>query len=124
MVGVAEAFDLARGGNRELAARILRQEFEKLQSPNQKVELCEWIANCFEDLHDFDQAADWYEMAAALSLSQTGSPLINAIMATREYEKAVECYDLRVKDGDEDATESIQKCLEMIRGLNHEYAAA
>lgn len=123
MVTVAEAFDLARTGNRELAVRILRQEFEKLQSPDQKVELCEWIAGCFENLRDFAQAAEWYEMAGALSLSHTGSPLINAIMAANEYEKAIECHDLR-DDDDEAADESIQKCIEIIRDLNREYSAS
>jgi len=121
---VAEAFDLARAGNRELAAKILKQEFQKLQSSDQKVELCEWIAGCFENLHDYGQAAEWYEMAGVLSLSHTGSPLINALMATSEYEKAIECYDIGLNDGDEEAGESIQKCLEIIRDLNHEYAAA
>ena len=124
VVSVAEAFDLARVGNRELAAKILKQEFQKLQSSDQKVELCEWIAGCFENLRDYSQAAEWYEMAGALSLSHTGSPLINALMAATEYEKAIECYDLRLNDGDEEAGESIQKCLEIIRDLNHEYAAA
>jgi len=124
LVSVAEAFDLARIGNRELAVKILKQEFQKLQSSDQKVELCEWIAGCFENIHDYGQAGEWYEMAGVLSLSHTGSPVINALMATSEYEKAIECYDLRLSDGDEEAGEAIQKCLEIIRDLNHEFAAA
>lgn len=68
VVSGSEAFDLARAGNRELAVKILKQEFQRLQSPDQKVELCQWIAGCFENLHDYGQAGEWYEMAGALSL--------------------------------------------------------
>ncbi len=67
---------------------------------------------------------EWYEMAGALSLSRTGSPLINALMAAAEYEKAIDCYDHGLSDGDEDAEESIQKCLEIIHDLNREYSAS
>ena len=129
MTSIDEAFDIARGGNRELAAKILKEEFQKLQSTGQKVDLCEWVASCFENLRDYDQAAEWYEMAGALSLSHTSSPLMNALMATREYERAIECHDRRLSDssgGDDqkEASGSIEKCLEIIRELNSQYAAS
>jgi tetratricopeptide (TPR) repeat protein len=118
MVSVSEAFDLARTGNREAAANVLKQEFQRLQSPEQKVELCEWIANCFENLNDYEQAAEWYELAGALALSETGSPLANAMSALAEYEKALSCRER----GDD--AESIEACLHIIRDLRHVYAAA
>lgn len=118
MVTVSEAFDLARIGNREAAANALKQEFQRLQSPDQKVELCEWIANCFENLNDYEQAAEWYELAGAFSLSEIGSPLANALMALEEYEKALTCRE-KGEDGD-----SIEACMRIIKDLRHVYSAS
>ena len=118
MVSVSEAFDLARTGNRAAAANALKQEFQRLQSPDQKVELCEWIASCFEKLNDYEQAAEWYETAGALSLSETGSPIANALMALTEYERALEC---RERGDDED---SIESCAQIIRNLKRVYSAS
>jgi tetratricopeptide (TPR) repeat protein len=118
MVRATDAFDLARSDNHEAAANVLKQEFLKLQSSDQKVELCEWIANCFENLQDYGQAAEWYEMAGALSLTEMGSPLINAMMALREYERALECHE---RGEDE---ESAEACLRVISDLRHVYSAS
>ncbi len=118
MVSVSEAFDLARSGRKEAAADALKQEFQRLQSPDQKVELCEWIASCFENLRDYEQAAEWYELAGALSLSETGSPLSNALMALKEYERALACRER----GDDE--ESLEACISVIRDLRRAYAAA
>jgi tetratricopeptide (TPR) repeat protein len=118
MVGVSEAFDLARTGNREAAASVLKQEFQRLQSSDQKVELCEWIAVCFESLSDFGQAADWYEMAGSLSLSETGAPLTNALMALRHYERALVCRQ------QSDDAEAIEECIQVIKDLRHAYSAS
>ena len=118
MVSTSQAFDLARMGNRDLAVNLLKQEFQKLQYSDQKVELCRWIASCFENLHDYPQAAEWYEMAGVLSLSETGSPLINSLMALREYEKALDCHQ---QGGDE---EGVQSCLAVIHDLNRSYVGS
>ena len=118
MVSVSEAFDLARSGNRKAAANALKQEFQRLQSSDQKVELCEWIADCFQNLHDYEQAAEWYEMAGALSLSETGSPLANALAAITEYERALTCRE-RGED-----PESIEECLLVLRDLRRAYSAS
>lgn len=118
VVSVSEAFELAWAGNKDAAANALRQEFQKLQAPNQKVELCEWIATCFEKLDDYEQAAEWYEMAGTLLLSQTGSPLANALMAISEYERALYCRER----GDD--PELVQECLRVISDLRHVYSAS
>lgn len=118
MVSVSEVFDLARSGERDTAASALKQEFQRLQSPEQRVQLCEYIAGCFEYLNDFGQAAEWYEMAGLLSLSETGSDLINALMALEQYEKALSCHE----QGEDE--ESVQKCLQIIEELRRCYAAA
>lgn len=118
MVTIAEAFDLARTGRGEAAANALKQELLRLQSSDQKIELCEWIATCFENLNDYDQAAEWYEMAGALALSETGSPLANALMAIIEYEKALACRE----QGDDQ--EMVDECERIISELKHAYAAS
>jgi tetratricopeptide (TPR) repeat protein len=118
MVSASEAFEIARSGNKDVAVDMLKQEFQKLQVSDQKVELCEWIASCFENLQDYEQAAEWYEMAGVLSLSETGSSLINALMALQEYEKALSCH------GQGDDEEAIERCLETINELKHSYSAS
>jgi tetratricopeptide (TPR) repeat protein len=82
------------------------------------VQLCEWIASCFENLNDYEQAAEWYEMAGLLCLSETGSELINALMALEQYERALTCHE----QGEDE--ESVQKCLQIIDELKHTYAAS
>jgi tetratricopeptide (TPR) repeat protein len=118
MVSVSEVFDLARSGERDTAVSVLKQEFQRLQSSEHKVKLCEWIASCFENLNDYEQAAEWYEMAGLLSLSEVGSTLINALTALEQYEKALSCHE----QGEDE--EAIQKCLQIIEELRHSYAAA
>ena len=118
MVSVSEVFQLARSGERETAISILKQEFQRLQSSEHRVHLCEWIASCFENLDDYGQAAEWYETAGLLCLSETGSDLINSMMALERYEKALSCRQI---DGDE---ESVQNCVQIIEGLKHAYAAS
>jgi tetratricopeptide (TPR) repeat protein len=118
MVSVSEVFDLARSGERDTAVSVLKQEFQRLQSSEHKVKLCEWIASCFENLNDYEQAAEWYEMAGLLSLSEVGSTLINALTALEQYEKALSCHE----QGEDE--EAIQKCLQIIEELKHSYAAA
>lgn len=118
MVSVSEVFDLARSGERATAVSVLKQEFQRLQSSEHKVQLCEWIASCFENLNDYEQAAEWYEMAGLLSLSETGSEQINALMALEQYEKALSCHE----QGEDE--ESILKCLQIIDELKHSYAAS
>jgi tetratricopeptide (TPR) repeat protein len=118
MVSVSEVFDLARSGERDTAVSVLKQEFQRLQSSEHKVKLCEWIASCFENLNDYEQAAEWYEMAGLLSLSEVGSTLINALTALEQYEKALSCHE----QGEDE--EAIEKCLQIIEELRHSYAAA
>jgi tetratricopeptide (TPR) repeat protein len=118
MVGVSEAFEIARSGNKQVAITLLKQEFQRLQSSDQKVELCDWIASCFQNLHDYSEAAQWYETAGDLALSEIGSPLINALSALKEYEKALGCHEM----GDDE--EALERCLETIEELNRVYAAA
>jgi hypothetical protein len=88
----SDVLRMAQIGRRDVAAVLLREEFGKLQSPEQRVNLCKWIASCFEGLEDYASAAEWYEMTGLLSLGETSSDSANAIRAMPEYEKALAFY--------------------------------
>src|SRR4029077_8116560 len=90
----SEVVQLAKIGEKDAAATLLRDEFVRLQSPEQRVDLCKWIASCFEGLEEYESAAEWYEMTGLLSLSETSSPVANAIRALPEYEKARAYYKM------------------------------
>jgi hypothetical protein len=114
LTSISEAYDLAKLGNQTGAAEILRHEFEKLQSPGRRIDLCEWIADCFERLQDYIQAGNWYEMAGELILAQVGSSMPAAVVtAFREYERALECYELGNEVGDVERCDQILKMLRL-----------
>jgi len=90
----SDVLQLARMGKRDVAAILLKEEFGKLQSPEQRVNLCKWIASCFEGLEEYASAAEWYEMTGLLALGETSSDAANAIRALPEYEKARSFYTM------------------------------
>src|SRR5689334_11966971 len=89
-----DVLQLAKIGKSDAATILLKEEFGKLQSPEQRVNLCKWIASCFEGLEEYGSAAEWYEMTGLLSLGETSSEIANAIRALPEYEKARSYYEL------------------------------
>jgi hypothetical protein len=109
---------LAKIGKRDLAASLLKEEFDKLQSPEQRVNLCKWIALCFENLEDFGSAAEWYEMTGLLSLRETSSEIANATRALPEYEKARIYYTMSEDD------EKAELCSSVIEQLNRVFIAS
>jgi len=114
----SDVLQLAKIGKRDAAAILLREEFGKLQSPDQRVNLCKWIASCFEGLDEYESAAEWYEMTGLLSLAETSSDVANAIRALPEYEKAREYYTMC---GDE---EKVELCTSVISQLNRCFVAS
>jgi len=114
----SDAMQMATMGKRDVAATLLREEFGKLQSPDQRVNLCRWIASCFEGLGDYGSAAEWYEMSGFLSLCETSSDVANAIRALPEYEKARAFY---VMCEDE---EKVELCSSVIEQLNKCFVAS
>ena len=119
MASISEAFELAKLGNQTQAAEILRHEFEKLQSPGRRIDLCEWIADCFEKLQDYNHAGNWYEMAGELILAQMGAAMPSAVVnAFREYERAMDCYER----GDE--LEDVERCDQILRVLRRSFASS
>jgi hypothetical protein len=114
----SDALHLAKIGRSDAAAILLREEFGKLQSPEQRVNLCKWIASCFEGLEEYESAAEWYEMTGLLSLGETSSDAANAIRALPEYEKAREFYTLCADD------EKVEVCSSVISQLNKCFVAS
>jgi tetratricopeptide (TPR) repeat protein len=98
---------------------ILKDEFQSLLSSPQRVDVCEWVAKCFYQLEQFDEAGSWYETAGQLILAEPSTPApIKAMSALPEYERALDCY-LRSDD-----TDSFTECSTMIRQLKRACASA
>jgi len=114
----SDVLQLAKMGRREAAASLLKEEFGKLQSPDQRVTLCKWIASCFEGLGDYSSAAEWYEMTGLLSLTETSSDVANAVRALPEYEKAREFYTMCEDD------EKVELCASVLVQLRKCFAAS
>ncbi len=114
----SDVLQMARIGKRDVAASLLKEEFGKLQSPEQRVDLCKWIAVCFENLEDYGSAAEWYEMTGLLSLGETSSEIANATRALPEYEKARTYYTMCEDD------EKVELCSSVIEELNRVFAAS
>jgi tetratricopeptide (TPR) repeat protein len=110
-------FENMRSGNP--AVYQLKEQLEKFVSSPQKVDVCESIAQCFHQLEQFDDAANWYETAGRLILSEpSATPALKALSALSEYEKALECYR-RGDDGD-----GFTECSTLIRELKRACASA
>ena len=103
----SDVLHMAKIGKRDVAAILLKEEFGRLQSPEQRVSLCKWIATWFETLEDYASAAEWYEMTGLLSLRETSSDPANAIRALPEYEKARTFYAMCEEEEREDLCSSV-----------------
>jgi hypothetical protein len=114
----SDVLQMAKMGKRDIAASLLKEEFGKLQSPEQRVDLCKWIALCFENLEDYGSAAEWYEMTGLLSLGETSSEIANATRALPEYEKAKIYYTMCGDD------EKVELCSSVIEQLSKVFVAS
>jgi tetratricopeptide (TPR) repeat protein len=115
----SDILERGRLGSGNEVAEILRHEFEKLQSPARRIDLCEWLAEWFERLEDHAQAGNWYEMAGDFILAQFGtSPGAAAVSALPEYERALDCYER----ADED--DGTKRCGQILVELRRLFASA
>ena len=109
--------DKMRSGNP--AVYLLKEQFEKFAASPQKLDVCESIAHCFYQLEQYEDAANWYETAGRLILSEPSlKPALKALSALLEYERALECY--RRDEDDEKFTE----CSTLIGELKRACASA
>ncbi|MGD0318970.1 MAG: hypothetical protein ABSB56_04685 [Nitrososphaerales archaeon] len=110
-------FDRMRSGNP--AVYLLKEQFEKFASSSQKLDVCESIASCFYQLEQYEDAANWYETAGGLILSEPNTPpALKAMAALSEYERALECY----RRGDDDG--KFTECSTLIGELRRASASA
>ena len=114
----SDVLNMAKIGKGDVAAVLLKEEFGRLQSPEQRVSLCKWIATCFEGLADYRSAAEWYEMTGLLSLGETSCDPANAIRALPEYEKARTIYAMCEEE------EKVDLCSSVIAQLEDCFAAS
>jgi tetratricopeptide (TPR) repeat protein len=109
--------DKMRSGN--AAIYMLKEQFEKFSSSPQKVDACESIATCFYQLEQYGDAANWYETAGRLILSEpSATPALKALSALGDYEKALDCY----RRGDDE--EGFTEVSTLIRELKRACASA
>ena len=115
----SERFGIQKMRSGNAAVYQLKEQFEKFAASPQKLDACESIATCFYQLEQFDDAANWYEAAGRLILSEpSATPALKALSALDEYEKALECY--RRQEDEEGFTE----CSSLIRELSRACASA
>ncbi len=119
MTDFSSSFSLGKMRSGNPLIYFLREQFESFASSPQRVETCESIARCFYQLEQYDDAANWFETAGRLILSEP-SPVtpVKALSALEEYERALDCY--RNNDDDEKFTE----CSGLIRQLKRACASA
>ena len=110
-------FDRMRSGNADVY--LLREQFEKFTASPQKLDVCESIAHCFYQLEQYEDAANWYETAGRLILSEPITlPALKAMAALGEYERALECYRHDDDDG------KFMECSTLIGELSRASASA
>lgn len=92
---------------------FLREQFESLVGSPQRVDTCDWIARCFYQLQQFNEAGNWFEAAGNLLRANGAlSPELRALAALEEYEKALDSYE---QAGDEDVVEGCSAAVAKLR---------
>lgn len=100
----SDSFSLEKMRSGNPAVYILKEQFENFASSPQKLDACESIAHAFYQLEQYEDAANWYETAGRLILSEPSiTPALKALSALSEYERALECY--RREEDDDKFTE-------------------
>jgi tetratricopeptide (TPR) repeat protein len=119
MQDFSQEFRLEKMRSGNAAVYELKEQFERFATSPQRVESCETIAHCLYQLEQYDDAANWYETAGRLILSEpSATPAMKALTALDEYEQALECY--RRSEDDDGFTE----CSTLIRELKRASASA
>ncbi|MEM2154439.1 MAG: hypothetical protein QXY76_05955 [Nitrososphaeria archaeon] len=65
---------------------------DKSKPTNERIEYCEWIAECYKKLNDLKLSGDWYLEAVKIVLSQDSEIRLKAKQALPYCEKALENY--------------------------------
>lgn len=90
---VAEALEQIKLGQYKAAAAILKENLEDptLKSAA-KIDLMEWIADCYQKEDEFMEGSNWFESAAKKVLELKETPSIEKNRrALEDIEKAIDC---------------------------------
>jgi hypothetical protein len=90
---ISDALEQIKLGQYKNAAVILRENLEDPGlKPSAKIDLMEWIADCYSKEDEPGEASKWFENAARASLESKEIPQIERKRkAVKDLEKAVEC---------------------------------
>jgi tetratricopeptide (TPR) repeat protein len=92
---ISQAIECLKLGNYLEAAEILKRRISQgnLNSES-KFQLCEWVAECYKNSGDYEEAGKWFEEAAKVAIGNNSVPSKKAryIIATQEFQKALDCY--------------------------------
>ena len=95
MGSISRAFALTEVGKLERATDALREEFKTLQNPTQTASVCEWIASCYSQIGNDEEAGNWYACAAELVYSDESVPSVKrAPLALHLYEMAMHYFEI------------------------------
>jgi tetratricopeptide (TPR) repeat protein len=113
MPDFAERFRLSKMRSGNAAVYLLKEQFERFLTSPRRVDVCEWVASCLYQLEQYNDAADWYEVAGQLLLAEPGSPpAIRALFALDDYQKALECHR---RDDNDEAFEEVSGMIRQLR---------
>jgi hypothetical protein len=91
---------------------LLREQFESFAVSPRRLDACDRIAHCLNQLEQFGEAGGWYEAAGQPLFAKVGvSPELRALSASEEYERALGCYR---QSGNEEAE---ARCSEVVESL-------
>lgn len=115
----AGAFRVSKMKSGRPEVYLLKQELQGLLATPRRVDLCEWIAKCFYQLEQYEEAGEWFKAAGQMILSEATTPdLFKAMRALPEYEKALDSFE---REGEAD---SVTECSDMLAELRRACAPA
>jgi tetratricopeptide (TPR) repeat protein len=90
---VTEALEQIRLGQYARAAEILKENLQdSTLKPSARIDLMEWIADCYSKEEEYAEATNWFETAANAVLEFSEIPNIEKRRrAMKDIEKALEC---------------------------------
>jgi Tfp pilus assembly protein PilF len=95
MAFLSEAIEYLKMGNYGVAAEILKERINQGNlSHESKFQLAEWVAECYKEVKNHEEAGKWFEEAAKVALENPRIPSKRTrfLIASKEYQKALDCY--------------------------------
>jgi len=94
-MGLKEVMIMMKDQEYGRAASVLEdEEKDGAKSPKERIELCEWLAECHRGLEDHKMAGDWHLQAVKRVFSQQLDVKTKAKQALPFCQKALDSYKL------------------------------